>query len=51
MTERIECQIERFAPGFRERILGKSTRSPADLQRANTNYIGGDIYGGLQDFR
>ena len=51
MTERIENQIERFAPGFRGRILATSTRNPADLQRANANYIGGDIYGGLQDFR
>jgi hypothetical protein len=49
MTERIESQIERFAPGFRDRILAKSTRNSADLQRAN--YIGGDFYGGLQDFR
>jgi len=51
MTERIEAQIERFAPGFRERILAKSTRNPADLQRTNANYIGGDIYGGVMDFR
>ena len=51
MTERIEAQIERFASGFRKRILAKSTRNPADLQRANANYVGGDIYGGLQDFR
>jgi phytoene dehydrogenase-like protein len=51
MTERIEGQIERFAPGFGDRILAKSTRNSADLQRANANYVGGDIYGGLQDFR
>ncbi len=51
MTERIEAQIERFAPGFRDRILAKSTMGPADLQRINANHIGGDINGGLLDFR
>ena len=49
MTERIEAQIERFAPGFRDRILAKSTMGPADLQRINANHVGGDINGGLQD--
>ena len=49
MTERIEKQIERFAPGFRDRILAKSTMGPADLQRINANHVGGDINGGLQD--
>jgi phytoene dehydrogenase-like protein len=51
MTERIEAQIERFAPGFRDRILAKSTMDTADMERTNANYIGGDINGGLQDFR
>ncbi|MCA1727882.1 MAG: NAD(P)/FAD-dependent oxidoreductase [Actinobacteria bacterium] len=51
MTERIERQIERFAPGFRDRILAKSTMGPADLQRINANHVGGDINGGLQDLR
>jgi phytoene dehydrogenase-like protein len=51
MTGRIEAQIERFAPGFRDRILAKSTMGPADLQRINANHVGGDINGGLQDFR
>jgi phytoene dehydrogenase-like protein len=51
MTERIEKQIERFAPGFRDRILAKSTMGPADLQRINANHVGGDINGGLQDLR
>jgi phytoene dehydrogenase-like protein len=50
MTERIEAQIERFAPGFKERILAKSTMGPADLERINANLVGGDINGGLQDF-
>ena len=51
MTERIEAQIERFAPGFRDRILARSTMGPADLQRINANHVGGDINGGLMDFR
>ena len=51
MTERIEAQIERFAPGFKDRILAKSAMSPADLERTNANLVGGDIYGGIQDFR
>jgi phytoene dehydrogenase-like protein len=46
MTERIERQIERFAPGFRERILARSALGPADLQRHNANNVGGDINGG-----
>ncbi|MDB5304612.1 MAG: NAD(P)/FAD-dependent oxidoreductase [Phycisphaerales bacterium] len=46
MTERIEAQLERFAPGFRERVIGRSVISPADLQRHNPNLIGGDITGG-----
>lgn len=51
MTDRIESQIERFAPGFRERILAKHTFSPADIARYNQNYIGGDINGGIEDWR
>jgi phytoene dehydrogenase-like protein len=46
MTERIEGQVERFAPGFRERILARSALGPADLERYNANYVGGDINGG-----
>ncbi len=49
MTERIEKQIERFAPGFRERIVGRSVMPPAALEQHNANYIGGDINGGTQD--
>jgi phytoene dehydrogenase-like protein len=49
MTERIEAQIERFAPGFRERILARHVLNPADLERYNANYVGGDINGGIQD--
>ena len=51
MTERIEGQIERYAPGFRERIIARNTMGPADLQRINANHIGGDINGGLLNFR
>ncbi|MEO8974131.1 MAG: NAD(P)/FAD-dependent oxidoreductase [Ktedonobacteraceae bacterium] len=50
MTERIEAQIERFAPGFRERILARHVMAPRDLEQYNANYIGGDINGGAQDF-
>ncbi|MDQ7843566.1 MAG: NAD(P)/FAD-dependent oxidoreductase [Armatimonadota bacterium] len=51
MTGRIEAQIERFAPGFRERILARSVRFPADLERENPNFVGGDIAAGSQDLR
>ncbi|HJQ48991.1 MAG TPA: NAD(P)/FAD-dependent oxidoreductase [Gaiellaceae bacterium] len=51
MTERIEAQVERFAPGFRDRILARSARGPADLERENPNCVGGDINGGLADLR
>ena len=49
MTERIEAQIERFAPGFRERILARHVTDTAGLEQYNANYIGGDINGGAQD--
>ena len=51
MTERIEAQVERFAPGFRDLILARSTRGPADLEAYDENYVGGDINGGVQDWR
>jgi phytoene dehydrogenase-like protein len=47
-TERILRQIERFAPGFRDRIIGQHVTRPADLEAYNANYVGGDINGGLQ---
>jgi phytoene dehydrogenase-like protein len=47
-TERILKQIERFAPGFRDRILATHVIRPADLEAYNSNYVGGDINGGLQ---
>ena len=49
MTERIEAQVERFAPGFRARIIGRSVTTSADMERHNANLIGGDINGGAQD--
>jgi len=51
MTERIESQIERFAPGFRERILARHTRNPAQYEEHNPNMIGGDIAGGANTMR
>ncbi len=49
MSDKIEAQVERFAPGFRERILKRSVRPPAALEEYNPNYVGGDINGGVQD--
>ena len=49
MTERIEAQIERFAPGFRDRILARHTMNAAEVEAYNPNYVGGDINGGVQD--
>ncbi len=51
MSERIIAQIERFAPGFRDRILARSTRTSMEMERYNPNYVGGDINGGVQDWR
>jgi len=49
MTERIETQIERFAPGFRDCILHRHIMTAPDFEKYNPNYIGGDISGGVQD--
>ena len=46
MSGRIEAQIERFAPGFRDLILAKSVRTAAAMERYNPNYVGGDINSG-----
>ena len=51
MTDRIERQIERFAPGFREVILARHVRDAAGYEAYNENCIGGDINGGVQDLR
>ena len=45
-TEAITAQIERFAPGFRERIIGTAVRSTTEMSTYNPNYVGGDIIGG-----
>jgi phytoene dehydrogenase-like protein len=49
MTEAIERQIERFAPGFSSRVLARHVSAPADLERRNANLVGGDIAGGAND--
>ncbi len=49
MTDRIERQVERFAPGFRDLIIGRSVTTPSDFERSNENYVNGDINGGRQD--
>jgi phytoene dehydrogenase-like protein len=51
MLPRLERQIERFAPGFRERVLARSVMGPADLERHNPNLAGGDIGAGVSDLR
>jgi phytoene dehydrogenase-like protein len=49
MTERIEAQVERFAPGFRDLILARHAMGPADLEAHNRNLVGGDLNGGAMD--
>ncbi|HUS43213.1 MAG TPA: NAD(P)/FAD-dependent oxidoreductase [Ilumatobacteraceae bacterium] len=51
MTDRIEAQIERFAPGFRDRIIGRHAMNTAAVEAHDANYIGGDINGGVGDLR
>lgn len=51
MLDQIEAQFERFAPGFRDRILARHTTNSVEMERYNPNYIGGDINGGVQDLR
>jgi phytoene dehydrogenase-like protein len=48
-TAAMEQQIERFAPGFRDRVLARHRLTPADLERENPNYVGGAITGGVAD--
>jgi phytoene dehydrogenase-like protein len=50
VSDKIEQQIERFAPGFCGRILAKNVVTAEKMERYNANYIGGDINGGVQDF-
>jgi phytoene dehydrogenase-like protein len=51
MTGRVEAQIERFAPGFRDRVLMISTMDTSHMEAYNPNYVGGDINAGVQDLR
>jgi phytoene dehydrogenase-like protein len=51
MSDRIEAQIERFAPGFRDLILARSVRTAADMERYNPGYVGGDITAGAGTLR
>jgi phytoene dehydrogenase-like protein len=50
-TGAIEQQVERFAPGFGERVLARNAMGPADLERGNANLVGGDIAGGSNELR
>jgi phytoene dehydrogenase-like protein len=50
MLERVETQIERFAPGFKSLILARHTMNSSQMEQYNPNYIGGDINGGIQDW-
>ncbi len=49
MTDAIEAQIERFAPGFRDLIIARAQHNSAEMEAYNPNYVGGDINGGVQD--
>lgn len=51
MLPRIESQIERFAPGFRECVLARQVFRPADLEAMDANLVGGDVAGGITDIR
>lgn len=51
MLDKLENQIERFAPGFRDCVLARRVLSPADLERMDANLVGGDIGGGVMDIR
>jgi phytoene dehydrogenase-like protein len=51
MTERIETQIERFAPGFRDLVLGRTVRTAVDVEKENPNYVGGAIDAGAGTLR
>jgi phytoene dehydrogenase-like protein len=51
MTDAIEMQIERFAPGFRDLVLARHVMGPAAMEAHDANYVGGDINGGVADLR
>jgi phytoene dehydrogenase-like protein len=51
LTAAIESQVERFAPGFRDLVLARATKDPAAMEAWDANYVGGDINGGIGDWR
>jgi phytoene dehydrogenase-like protein len=51
MTARIEAQIERFAPGFRDLVMARTCKTAAETEEMNPNYVGGDISGGMATLR
>jgi phytoene dehydrogenase-like protein len=51
MTAAVEAQVERFAPGFRDRVLARSALNARGLEAHNRNLVGGDLNGGLMDLR
>ena len=51
MLSRIEAQIERFAPGFRDCVMERRVWSPAELEAHDANLVGGDIVGGMSNWR
>ena len=51
MTSAIEAQIERFAPGFRDVVIARHVTGPAAFEAGNANVVGGDISGGVTDWR
>lgn len=51
MADAIEAQVERFAPGFRERVLARHVRNAGEMEQYNPNYVGGDIGGGAMSLR
>jgi phytoene dehydrogenase-like protein len=51
VTSAVEAQIERFAPGFRDCVLARTTHHALQMEAYNPNYVGGDINGGVQDLR
>jgi phytoene dehydrogenase-like protein len=51
MLDRVEQQVERFAPGFRDCVLARSAVTPAGIEAGNANLVGGDIAAGVIDLR
>ena len=51
MSERMEAQIERFAPGFRDLVLARTVRRASEAEAHNPNLLGGDVNGGAQTLR